>query len=421
MTTPKMMRNLGRALAGPALVALAALAMAAPSCAPAEERIVVLAGDDSTGSFVDDASVADANVEAQSDGEMALTEYCPSNKCPAGRATCMTSQFLCDVDLSNDWMNCGECGRFCYGPNSNGSASYLCTGTACVMTCRAPPFDIDCNGLAEDGCETKSTTNENCGGCGVQCLDPAKPCIQTSAELRCGCPQGMIVCHNAAGAPKCIDPNTDDANCGECKNACDPGGDGGASPPNTRFGCVAGRCGVAKCLPDFQDCDNEEENGCETPTRSNDNCGSCGNACTPGLECKGNRAAVPTCSCPGNGTYCESTGLDIGDIHVSVSGTCVDLGSNREHCGGCFHSCPGSSDYSNSICDFGVCKRVCISGRADCNDDEADDCEVNTDSDPRNCGGCGIECDDVAGQACVGGRCMVEPCPPASTDAGIPR
>ena len=58
----------------------------------------------------------------------------------------------------------------------------------------------------------------------------------------------------------------------------------------------------------------------------------------------------------------------------------------------------------------------CNEGRADCNNSQSDGCEVNIDSDPRNCGACGHVCDAVAGQACVAGRCVVEPC---AQDAGV--
>jgi hypothetical protein len=71
---------------------------------------------------------------------------------------------------------------------------------------------------------------------------------------------------------------------------------------------------------------------------------------------------------------------------------------------------------SFGVCNYGTCSRHCIDGRADCNGNPSDDCETNIDNDPENCGGCGIVCDAVAGQACVGGRCVVEPC---NSDGGV--
>ncbi|AKU95633.1 hypothetical protein AKJ09_02297 [Labilithrix luteola] len=64
-----------------------------------------------------------------------------------------------------------------------------------------------------------------------------------------------------------------------------------------------------------------------------------------------------------------------------------------------------------------MCRLDCGTGRANCNGNQSDACETNIDSDPNNCGGCGITCNAVAGQACVQGRCVVEPCDD-TVDAG---
>ncbi|MDF2697366.1 MAG: hypothetical protein K0S65_5749, partial [Labilithrix sp.] len=73
---------------------------------------------------------------------------------------------------------------------------------------------------------------------------------------------------------------------------------------------------------------------------------------------------------------------------------------------------PGSinSGRTRAVCDYGICKLACGMRWANCNGNVDDGCEVDIFSDPRNCGGCGISCDVAAGQACAGGRCVVEPC-----------
>jgi hypothetical protein len=96
-------------------------------------------------------------------------------------------------------------------------------------------------------------------------------------------------------------------------------------------------------------------------------------------------------------------------------GECYDLSSDQEHCGSCTDNCGAQRGTSHGVCTYGICSRECIEGRADCNGNASDECEIDIDSDPRNCGGCGKACDLVAGQACVGGRCVVEPC---KDDAG---
>jgi len=117
--------------------------------------------------------------------------------------------------------------------------------------------------------------------------------------------------------------------------------------------------------------------------------------------------------CPEGLTFCqtgEQGGLPFGD--------CVDLRSDRRNCGDCGVVCGrfGFFPKEKQVCDFGKCVFRCMEGSADCNGAQADGCEIDTNSDPRNCGGCGVTCDLTLGQACVAGKCVVEPCERA--DAG---
>jgi hypothetical protein len=399
-----------------AALALSSIALAASSCSSAES----LGRGFDIDSGVPGSSFTNTDASLADEAEAGLTSYCPSNKCPAGWTTCPGSRFPCDVNLQADRANCGACGHGC--PSSGRHATYECSDGQCIMACGSPPENIDCDGVPDNGCETKSTTNENCGGCGIQCPDPDKPCMTTSSEVRCGCPDGLLRCVDpGSGLAKCVDPRSDDANCGACQNACDPEGAGGERPANTYYGCFNSECGKLKCESNFMNCDKDMANGCEAFVLSQDNCGTCGNACGPGLECKGNEGAVPTCSCPGGQTYCPYFWIELGDTTLYFAGRCTDVGSDRENCGACYHSCPYATAHSAPTCTYGMCGRQCAKGWADCNGNPVDDCEVNTDSDPRNCGGCGNVCDAIAGQACVGGRCVLEPCAPIQDDGGIAR
>ena len=331
--------------------------------------------------------------------------------------------FQCDVNLLTDRDNCGECGNRCENPSL--PAKYECSEGHCLLACDPTSGRLDCDGIPDNGCETDITTNEHCGSCGVKCTDPKKPCIRSGSDHRCGCPDGKIYCQDASGDGRCVDPRTDDQNCGGCNVACDGGGDGGDLPSNTYLGCVESQCGRVKCQSDFRDCDTDlnapSSNGCEANIWSRDNCGSCGNACPAEQECQGNEYMMPTCSCPKGMIYCPAFCMDMGGRTQCLVGMCVDIESDAEHCGGCFNSCKSSSNTSISTCSFGVCSTQCHKGRADCNGNDSDGCEVNVDQDPNNCGACGKVCDAVAGQACVGGRCVVEPCDAIESDGGFAR
>ncbi len=373
-----------------------------------------------------------------------LISYCPSNKCPKGHTTCPDSTFACDVDLESDPLNCGACGHAC---PAGSNEMFSCVGGQCVMTCKSS--FLDCDGLPDNGCEVLAGSGnprvgmltEHCGTCGNECLDPAKPCV----EGHCGCPAGTTPC--AAGHPyyACVNAKTDDNNCSACGNACDPDADPALLPPNAYFGCREGTCGKLKCQPGFEDCNgdaltgdgrpNLQGDGCETELGSDTSCTGCGDDCqAKGQTClrKPGIGGEAYCGCPAGQTFCgncaspfnieiplEDGGVVSLPAPVVCVGLCVDLTNDRYNCGACNRVC-------NGTCEYGTCMQRCPFGRADCDGTLSSplgaddlDCEVNTLSDPQNCGGCGIVCDAIAGQACVGGQCVVEPC--EQGDGGLTR
>jgi hypothetical protein len=72
--------------------------------------------------------------------------------------------------------------------------------------------------------------------------------------------------------------------------------------------------------------------------------------------------------------------------------SCVDLSSNKQHCGLCASSCGG-----NLVCVSGAC--ACPPGFTDC----AGSC-VDLQVDDGNCGACGTSCQ--GGKLCVDGACQ---------------
>jgi len=332
------------------------------------------------------------------------------NPSAVGDAGCPGSRFLCDVNLKTDPNNCGACGVQCPKTErpANGiftdphdfARSWSCVDGRCVLACNGTTA-MDCDGFVDNGCETLPSKNDSCGACGNVCADPAKPCLsQPSGEYACGCPPGWDSC----GLPLCLPLLDDDLHCGACSNRCNPNGDAGAPPANAYYGCAGGECGHLKCVAGMGNCDDDSANGCETPLTTNQNCGACDNACAAGQTCLFDKVANGyRCLCPPGLTYCDRQ--------------CVDLSSDDSNCGTCGNICgvPGSKVHVG-LCSYGTCAFSCSTGWADCNGNPRDGCEVNTMSDPQNCGGCGVICDGIAGQACAGGRCVVEPC---DQDGGV--
>ena len=83
------------------------------------------------------------------------------------------------------------------------------------------------------------------------------------------------------------------------------------APALLAIGLLAGCEQVLDCLLGLSDCD---EAGCVDLSSDELNCGSCGNACSGGMQCLDS-----TCRCPG-GT-------------VDCGGTCIDPLTDEEHCG----------------------------------------------------------------------------------------
>jgi len=381
------------------------LLLALPSCALfvalsscSEARVIGTAVVPDDGGTFSPLAPIDAGAEAS---VHELISYCPSSQCPPGWTTCPDSRFPCDTNVLADPRNCGACGNAC--PAATGYELFSCNEGACRMQCNAAPGVKDCDGLIDNGCESSPLDPANCGACGVACAvgQTCKWLDSTLSEVGCECPPGEIDCGI------CRDPNTSDGHCGACNNECDPEGRPGAPRyPNTYYGCGGAECGKLKCFPSYRDCDGDLENGCETWVETDDHCGECGNACGAGTKCRvDDETKKLACLCGQGFEFCETREREGAPI-----GICVDVSSDANNCGGCGVSCGAGAPNRVPKCDYGKCILGCIEGWEDCNGAESDGCEVDARSDPRNCGGCGITCDLTLGQACVAGKCVVEPC-----------
>ena len=213
------------------------------------------------------------------------------------------------------------------------------------------------------------------------------------------CPSPYITCPGVTG--KCnINPQTNVFNCGTCGNSCAIP-DGGFGTRASMY-CIDGQCKM-QCNTYFGDCNGNSEDGCESYlAEDRNNCGVCGNVCQGGTICRGG-----ACGCP------PDTSL--------ACGQCLNLKQVRDNCGACGNTCslpdtdgdagawPCNAGESppnwGPKCDDSTCTLGCNGEYDNCNGDLCGDgCETKVTSDPKNCGGCGIECGPD--QFCFKGVCQ---------------
>jgi hypothetical protein len=368
----------------------------------------------------DDAGIVEAGpvlvpAKVTDGGDAALDSaallFCTARECPWPWATCVGTDgtlpaYACSTNLSDNIFNCGGCNVQCPHGNPSYNLTPSCVDGKCAFDCS--PGAVDCNGIADDGCEIHPIADpNNCGACGNKCAAGVE-CINGM----CGCPAGMTDC-----AGKCVDLTSDDNSCGQCDFACrdHPAGDASAVPPHMIYGCKQGQCTDLHCYKDvgqdWTDCNNSiQPDGCEINLGQSDpaNCGTCGNTCATGEKCFARASTGMACQCRDGTTYCPGSFRGPPEM-------CADTENDPNNCGSCGYKCPFVRN-ANPTCTHGRCTFDCNEGWADCNGTSADGCEALVTEDPHNCGGCGKACAVGQGQPCVDGECAMVAC-----DAGGPR
>ena len=353
-----------------------------------------------------------------------------------------------------DPNNCGACGNVCVLPNANAG----CAGGACTVASCIGNFQ-DCDAQAGNGCEIDGGIDiNNCGGCGNQCQNNA-PLCQGGACV--ACPGNRANCNNQVNDGCEVDLQADANNCGGCGVVCPN------NAPNC-VGGVCGNliaCNVQKVYTNItpmnlpSECSgtgNFPYNSCngaygfQWTDATGGGVTSATLEFTQGLNCdaQGNRPttlngqAGPTFNEVSNSCACQPPGQGITSLALplnayalngvntlliaNVGGSCegiakfgggliaritttfaannINPGTDANNCGGCNNVCAGSPN-AQPTCQGGQCVfGACLQGFANCNNNGADGCEVNTNSDSNNCGGCGVVCPNNA-PTCSGGVC----------------
>ena len=302
---------------------------------------------------------------------------CGLGDCNAGYADCNKDPADgCEVDLLTDGNNCGACGMTCAGlPH----ASPACSGAACTVgTCDAGWGD--CNKSAFDGCEANLAADpNNCSACGDVCPTPLNGVASCTASM-CGiasCAAGYADCSGPTGACT-VQLATDVSNCGMCGNACPAITNGVAA-------CLDYQCAIGHCTGVFAHCSGTTL-ACETDTSAAvDNCGACGNFCP--LIANGTRA------CVNSGCAIGMCNVGFGDCNMNPADGCeTDLTAAVQDCAACGTVCPAPPNGTASCVASACGLASCLPGFSNCDGNAANGCERNTQTDPMNCGGCGIVC-----------------------------
>ncbi|MBL8684028.1 MAG: hypothetical protein JNK05_32950 [Myxococcales bacterium] len=180
--------------------------------------------------------------------------------CTAGvcTGTCAAPATECGMGMCVDTMtsteHCGACGNTC---PTVANATPMCSASRCSFTC-STGFG-DCNAAPADGCETDTTSDAlHCGRCANACPPRANAtefCSGGGCSFSCN--SGFENC-NANSADGCeADLTTSNTNCGMCGIRC------AGAVANGSSSCVSGTCELV-CDSGWEDLDMNASNGCET-------------------------------------------------------------------------------------------------------------------------------------------------------------
>lgn len=145
-------------------------------------------------------------------------------------------------------------------------------GLVCAETEKVCPVESDSE-LYE--CVSRQEPTKGCGE------EACTPCARPGAVARCNSKDECAIAICSGTNQNCdgedengceVDTATSLDNCGACGRAC--AFDGAIAE------CVRGVCTFVVCSPPFADCDGKSQNGCETNTHeSTAHCGGCGESC----------------------------------------------------------------------------------------------------------------------------------------------
>jgi hypothetical protein len=304
-------------------------------------------------------------------------QRCADGKCVS--LSCSPNQLFCDktgVRLCNDqgtgsssWLPCAR-NQYC-DP----------VALACKQGICAPNQPV-CNGNVATTCNSNGSAYLGGGSICDAALD------QECLEGACQCTAHLADCD---GTPKTgceTNVSNDPDNCTGCGFVCSA---------NHVINRTCNDACTGTCESGYRDCNATKlKDGCETNIAADlKNCGGCGVACS-------STHISATCSQGACGGQCAANFADC-NSDKQADGCESDLRADAANCGSCGVAC--SSNHVKPRCSVSTCNGACATGFADCNlNKQADGCEVDTQNDSLNCGGCGTSC--ANDESCLGGQCV---------------
>ena len=169
---------------------------------------------------------------AQDDGGNTSCNWVPGYACSAGGGPQQFNCNLCEEDCGGEWSYCSSNG-WCYrvdDPNNCGGCNnqnYVCESDEECRLGESGAYSCQCEqeGYIEcaDNCINPNTNNFNCGACGNYCS------LGQCQGGGCTCPNPLwpALCNGNT----CTNLQNDEGNCGSCGNYC-----------SSNHICVSGEC-----------------------------------------------------------------------------------------------------------------------------------------------------------------------------------
>jgi len=230
-----------------------------------------------------------------------------TNECSLGAKRCNANNVeTCgnyDTDVCSEWGITTSClaGRTC-NPSTFDCQLSLVSSSSPSSAILGSSYTVKCNfGVSNLGCiQVPSCTSAGFEGTNAIFSCTANPIgsksnfcnLIASSEQGCFSKTNQITSTQVTCIPSCVGRICGDDGCGGSCGTC-------TNLHGTAGICSGGNCLAPTCTSgnDWGNCDNNNLNGCETNTITNNNCGTCGNICSLSEKCSNGDCECTLATC----------------------------------------------------------------------------------------------------------------------------